>query len=64
MALEIIRLYSVIKHHTKHTSLHVTKNYQQKLAKICKVIIKFQPENDLRVIKLSTVIGTAESLCR
>lgn len=64
MALEIIRLNSVIKHHKKHTSLHVTKNYQQKLAQICKVIIKFQPKDDLRVIKLSTAIGAAENLCR
>lgn len=54
MASEIIRLNSVINHHTKHTSLHVTKNYHQELEKICKGIIKFLPENDLEVIKLST----------
>lgn len=64
MALEIIKLNSAINHHTKHTSLLVTKNYQQKLAKICKVIIKFQRENDLKGIKLSTSASTAENLCK
>jgi len=64
MALEIISLNTVIKHHTKHTSLHVTKNYQQKLAEISKVIIKFQPKNDLRVIKSSRAISPAKNIRR